>query len=244
MQQITEKDVLKIWELARNQHSLKRALIILAVADPKADVDTLARLSKGQRDQKLIKIREQLFGSSLPGWIQCIKCQEKLEINLDASVFKMLKQPELINKENHLNYNSYKIIFRLPNSLDLAAVLKGRNPLMAKEIFLNRCIIKANRKGKKVAIARLPKKVVQALQEKMAELDPWADIKLKINCSFCKSTWQFNFDIASYLWKELSALARSIFNEIHLLARYYGWSESEILSMMPARRKIYVEMTA
>jgi hypothetical protein len=50
------------------------------------------------------------------------------------------------------------------------------------------------------------------------------------------------FDAGSFFWSELGAWARRLLHEIHSLARAYGWSESEILTLSPARRQAYLEL--
>ena len=49
-------------------------------------------------------------------------------------------------------------------------------------------------------------------------------------------------DIAGFFWAELDAWARRLLREIHTLARFYGWSEAEILALSPLRRRCYLEM--
>ena len=46
------------------------------------------------------------------------------------------------------------------------------------------------------------------------------------------------------LWAELEAVARRLAMEVHTLASAYGWSESEILSLSDARRRLYLEMVS
>ena len=63
-----------------------------------------------------------------------------------------------------------------------------------------------------------------------------------MTCPACGRFWQAAFDIASYLWSELDALAQRLLGEVHTLARAYGWREADVLSMSPWRRQFYLEM--
>ena len=56
-----------------------------------------------------------------------------------------------------------------------------------------------------------------------------------------RASWQLTLDIVSFLWSEISSLAKRHLREVHTLAWAYGWSEADILAMSPARRQFYLE---
>jgi hypothetical protein len=76
----------------------------------------------------------------------------------------------------------------------------------------------------------------------LVEADPQADVHLAATCSECGHQWPAIFDIASFLWKEISASAVHLMGAVHTLASAYGWNERDILDMSPGRRQRYVEM--
>jgi hypothetical protein len=49
-------------------------------------------------------------------------------------------------------------------------------------------------------------------------------------------------DIITFFWMEIKTRARRLLTEVHLLARTYGWSENDILTMSPRRRTMYLQM--
>ena len=51
-------------------------------------------------------------------------------------------------------------------------------------------------------------------------------------------------DAGELLWDEIDARARVLLGEVHLLARAYGWTESEILALGATRRAAYLAMVA
>ena len=71
----------------------------------------------------------------------------------------------------------------------------------------------------------------------MSGADPMADIHLALNCPSCEHKWEAPFDIVAFLWREISAAARRLLREVHTLASAYGWTETEILALSPARRR-------
>jgi hypothetical protein len=50
------------------------------------------------------------------------------------------------------------------------------------------------------------------------------------------------FEIGTFLWTELAAQAKRLLREIAALARVFGWSEAEVLSLSATRRQIYLEL--
>ena len=123
--------------------------------------------------------------------------------------------------------NGRELRFRLPTSADLLAVKSA-------EQLLERCSLSGD--------GQLAEDFVAAVGEKMSDADPMADIHLALNCPNCEYNWEAAFDIVAFLWREISAAARRLLREVHTLASAYGWTESEILGMSPARRRAYLEM--
>jgi hypothetical protein len=70
---------LAVWEEGLNQSPVQRALIILAAACPETPPENLAKLSIGQRDERLLTLREWTFGPHLVCLVVCPKCSERLE---------------------------------------------------------------------------------------------------------------------------------------------------------------------
>jgi hypothetical protein len=88
----------------------------------------------------------------------------------------------------------------------------------------------------------LPDHILKALSRRMDELDPQADIRMQLTCPRCAHQWETLFDIASILWHEINHWAERMLLTVHRLAKAYGWSEQDILSMSPIRRQFYLEL--
>ena len=78
----------------------------------------------------------------------------------------------------------------------------------------------------------------------MLKADPRAEIIISLGCPNCEKHWELLFDIAHFFWNEIAAQAQRIVYEIDALARAYGWTEREILSLPAQRRRTYLEMLA
>ena len=71
MRALKAMELLTVWERGLNQTLLERVLALLIAACPKIDSETIAGLSIGERDARLLQLREWMFGSHLVNTAQC-----------------------------------------------------------------------------------------------------------------------------------------------------------------------------
>lgn len=244
MRALSGQEILHIWELGLKQHPIDRALTILAVASPEMSQDELATLSLGQRDARLLSVRERTFGPRVAGLAECPKCQGKLEFFLDVSDIRMAPDKNNNNTDQfqQLTADSFELRFRLPNSLDLKAIASCRDVVAAHNLLVRRCLLQTCQDGVEVPVEDLPETTIAALAAQIAEHDPQAEVELELNCPACRHRWQIIFDIASFFWNEICIQAKRLLRQVHTLARAYGWREADILAMSAARRQFYLEM--
>lgn len=238
MRPMTPSRMLEAWEDASASHPVKRPLALLAAAC-ELPLDDLARLPIGSRDQLLLGLRQWAFGTRLECESVCPACGERLEFGLDAEGIRL---PASAGTERAvLSADGFEIAFRLPNSADLILCATGVDAQSAERRLLRSCVESACRAGLEVDADALPEPIVEAVGARFAELDPQADVQLALGCPACAHEWLAPFDIASFLWQELCDWSRRILEEIHSLASAYGWSETDILALSPARRAYYLE---
>jgi hypothetical protein len=242
MRPLSAHDLLKVWEVGEGQHPLDRALLLLAAAYPELTWDELAALSIGQRDARLLTLRERTSGPNLNGFAECPRCAERLIFDVAVADLLVGVEPEAGDEARELVTEDLTLRFRLPNSRDLAAVLDCRDPVTAREVLARRCVLEASRDGAPVAASGLPAEATTRLARRMAECDPQAEVLLDLRCPTCDHAWQALFDIVTFFWAELAAQAKRLLREVHTLARAYGWSEADVLDMSARRRQFYLEM--
>src|ERR1041385_3801480 len=243
MRALSATELLSVWESGRNQLPLQRALTILAAACPEDSFDSLARLTIGQRDARLLRLRQITFGSEITGVTECPECEEKIELSVNSSDIGPTTETQPPN-ELAVRANGCEARFRLPTSADLLAV-------KTEEELLERCLLN----GGDQVICHFERNAVEsrnpvlesqniraAISKKMSSADPMADIRLALSFPSCEYKWEAPFDIVAFLWREVSAAARRLLREVHTLATAYGWTETEILGLSPARRHAYLEM--
>jgi hypothetical protein len=220
------------------------------VALPDRSEDELASLPLGRRDALLLSLRERSFGPTLASYSECPECGQGLEFTLRVSELVVSRddsesgepESERARREFELASQDYSLRFRLPDSADLMSVSACKDASGARMMLAERCLLRVTRAGREAALHELPEQAMGELAARMIECDPQAEVLLDLDCPACAHSWIVVFDIASFLWTEVSALARRLLRDVHALARAYGWSESDILSMSDARRQFYLEM--
>ncbi|HKE00072.1 MAG TPA: hypothetical protein VKE69_03620 [Planctomycetota bacterium] len=233
---VDDARLLDAWERARSLARPWRELALLAGTSGEP-ADRLARLPIGERDRRILALRELVFGARLDSETTCPACGARLEIELDASTLRVPSRDEADSGARVLA-EDWDVSFRLPDSGDLAGC--GG----AASVLLERCVVEATRDGVAVAPRSLPPAVRELVVSRIAELDPQADVTIDLDCSECAHRWSAAFDPSAYLLSELEGWAERLLEEVDRLARAYGWSEAEILALGPYRRRRYLELAA
>jgi hypothetical protein len=241
VRQLSASDLLNVWEGGLAASPVERALALLGTASPETAPEELAGLSVGQRDARLLTLREWTFGPRLVCLVNCPECGERLELAFDAADIQAASGEELAG-EMSLSVGGHEVRFRLPNSGDMMAMVERQGGGNGRQLVLERCVVAARRKGEDVAVDQLPSEVLEAIVERMAEADPQADVQLALACPDCGHEWGATFDIVAFFWQEINAWARRTLRQVHVLASAYGWREADILALSPERRHIYLEM--
>jgi len=240
MRTLAATELLDIWERGEHQHPLDRALSLLEATCPEKQYPELVRLSIGQRDALLLSLRELYFGTEMAAFVACPKCGAQLEFTVNIEDLLRDNIP-VLRDELTIRLKDYDIKFRLPDSADMAEIVNSSPPEAGKEL-LKRCILEVALSGSKADVGRLPDELLSELSETIAKSDPLAEVNIVLKCAECGAQFTEVLDILSYLWLELSTQAKGLLNQVHLLARYYGWRESDILTMKPWRRQYYADM--
>lgn len=241
MRNLTETELLNLWESCVDKPLMETSLHLIATASSDPDLSGIASLSIGQRDARLLQLREWMFGTRLKNVAECPHCTEKIEWENEVKDLRL--QPLLpgIGKIFDVKIGTYNISFRLPTSHDLFH-LKQASSLKSENELLNRCITAISKENERMITSDLPVNIIEKINELMSKEDPQADIMMLVTCPSCERQWESGFDIQSYLWTEINSWAKQILREIFILAKYFGWSEREILEIGPKRRKLYLEM--
>lgn len=244
MRPLTAPQLLAVWEQGAEQPPVQRALLLLSAACSDDPADTLARLPIGARDGRLLTLREWMFGSQLASVTDCPACRERLELTFTTGDIRAAGASELPDGGAELAFekDGYRVTYRLPNSLDLITAAASPSAEDGRKALIERCFSAVTYEGEGLPVERLPAKLVDGVIDAMRAADPQADVTIGLNCPACGHQWQAPFDILAYFWNEIEAWAYRTLQEVHRLARAYGWSEAEILALSAKRRQIYLAM--
>jgi hypothetical protein len=119
--------------------------------------------------------------------------------------------------------------FRPPLVGDVAAAAREAQPERA---LMARC----------VDPDRLDAAVRRRVERALDRLAPSLVDDLTGDCPECGATISMRFDPLRYCLRELADQARSVFEDVHLIASVYHWREAEILALPRHRRAYYAEM--
>lgn len=236
-------ELMHVWEHGLTHTPVEHALTILEAACPDMSREDIAKLSIGERDNRLLTLRQWLFGSHVTSASSCPHCNELMEWSTNTDKLRMQPLEHDKQQQEHLiTHKEYQVEFRLPNTVDLVAIGQINDITTAGQALLKRCVCRIERKGKPVPISRLPQRLIQKVLTGMEQADPQADLRIELVCANCQHKWEVTFDIVSFLWSEIQSWAKQTLRAVHILARSYGWREQDILSMSPLRRQLYLEM--
>jgi len=242
-------ELLNIWERGAGHTPLEQSLTILSVAFPQTPSETLARLNVVQRDLYLLELRRLTFGSQIKGQVNCPICCQRLELDFDTEDLpdSMNQLPDLemmkpLNPENSFRMDDYEVNFHLPTSMDLSVVSKLLDPISQRQKLLEACVLSVQCDGKVLTAGDLPTEVTAAVIEQMSQEQGIGNLTLPITCPDCSAVWEVIFDIGAYFWGEITAWSIRLLHEVHLLARAYGWNETDILAMSARRRQQYLDL--
>ena len=235
---VSEADILRAWELCDGHSDVDRAVLMLQWGFPQRSLPDLAGLTIGERDSLLLTLRQQTFGEQISGSALCPSCGKRSTFVLSLAD---LRVPPSEKPSAHVfRHADWELHFRLPSSHALRAAVACKDVDSVAFAICAYCVLSARHKEDEVSVYDLPSDICQRLGRALSEADPQSEILLALRCAHCGHNWQSLFDIARFLWNELSQKAQRVFDEVYVLATAYGWSEPEILQLGSVRRCQYL----
>ena len=238
--------LLQAWEDASPLPMPERALRLAAVANEKTPLDDVTHWTVRRRDAALFDVRLRHFGRFADGLVPCPHCGEPLEMRLDLLQLRCAPHAD-DEQPRQLQVGDVAITWRLPTAADLVVAAAEDDELLARASLLACCVASATRGGDKLDVHHVlayEPAVGERVADAIAAEHGDVPTSLAIECPACGRDADVPFAIETFLWREVDAWARRTLQEVHALARAYGWSERDILALSPARRRLYLEMAA
>lgn len=215
---------INLWQEAAHLAPVDRAVRTLA-AIKQIDADAAADWAVDERDRALIEARCESFGAMAEFYVVCPQCDEALETRFDLRALLAADR----RAAPVLNWSGAEHELRAPTSRDVA--MAARNGDRAG--LVQACVVGLDAPAGGPDVALVEKSLEQAF--------PLLNIMIDFTCPACDAAFSRPFDASAYLWADLERRAESLIDEVHRLARAYGWSERDILAMSPRRRAAYLE---
>jgi uncharacterized protein with PIN domain len=221
--------ILDGWDDAQALGTLERPIALLARVSGEP-FESIAALACGERDARMLSLRERALGTALDCEATCPRCDERLEFTAGSA---SLHFPHGDARRRHaMSVAGRDLAFRLPTTADLVAVGGIREADARMQALAHRCL----EDGAELAPAELA-----AVSERMGEADPMSDIHLALECPECGHRWDAPFDITPFVWSEIDRLALGLMDQVHVLASVYGWTQDEVLTLSATRRQYYLD---
>jgi hypothetical protein len=237
--------VLDLWERAEPLDRVGRGVVLAASSEPRLDEAEVSALPIGRRDARLLRLHVDVEGPTLDATATCPACAEQVEFASDAGTLLRLGDQASIPpaRLTSIEVDGYSARWRCPDSRDLAAAAATGDALAAERVLLTRCVTITGPDGAAPA-EQLPPSVRAAVTRAMADADPLAEVLVELVCPTCRAEFVADLDVFSFVWAELRARARRVLREVHVLARAYGWTESDVLALSEQRRAEYLRLVA
>ena len=246
---VSDSELVALWETGQREHPLIRALHVLALSEGASEQEAWASkdepiqlldLDLAERNRRLMAFFVESFGSSLEFESSCPKCEEGVEVDVDLGSIRAQDHAE--DRVFQASAEGVEMQFRLPSTRDLLALARCDEPRAARRLLFARCIVECTQDGESVPTSELSPAHLERMADEMSRSDPHAEILLRLSCPECEASWRVVLDLAEHVWARIERRSRAAVEAVHRLARAYGWSEPEILSLSAARRALYLSM--
>jgi hypothetical protein len=243
MRALRGKLLLAAWEAGARGHEPRRPLALLAAALPATPPAALSAMPVAARDLELLRLRALTFGPELAVFGTCPACGERLEFTLDAGELAARLAAAAGASPAEWTEDGHCYRLRPVTTDDLLATLAVSDPDAAQALLLARCLGPiVNHDSERALLSPLPSSYPPSVVKRFEELHADAELRCAVDCPACSARHVHDFDIARFLWREVTVAARRLLAEVHALAAAYGWGERDIMALSPLRRAVYLEL--
>ena len=239
MPDLSAAATLDLWEAARELRPVERALALAAAGEP-VGAEELARLPLGRRDARILELHEALAGRELDATAACPACGEQAEFAVDAD--ELLARDADSQRTAPVEADGFVVHWRPPDSRDVAAAAQRGDAAAAERTLLARCVTSATGPDGVVDATALPGNVRGEVSRAMGDADPLAEVLVDVVCPACDTEFVADLDVGAFVWAEVHGRAQRLLHEVDVLARAYGWTETEVLALGDRRREAYLTL--
>jgi len=210
-------------------------LAALLVEPPGDEAIQPIALSAADRDRMLAGVYRGAFGDRIESTLTCRECGRPFDLHFSLRELMQTLEERAArgdwkpDGDGHFESAGGER-FRLPTGRDELDVA-GLPASESGAVLFNRCTEGRGWPGG-----------LQAFEETLETVAPLIDLELLARCPECNSVQPVQFEIQGYLLSAILAERRQLRVEIHRIAKAYGWSLHEILSLTRSDRRHFVEL--
>ncbi len=206
---------------------------MLSLNDHPVTPELVGQLLVADRDYLILQLRRLTLGDQVQAVVSCPDCGQKMDVAFQANEVPVAVRPQRAASYS-LELAEGSVRFRLPTGADQEAVLAAQPEDGVAEL-LGRCMLDDGKRE----MSREEQDTVIAAMEQLA---PQVELELDLTCPECSRHFLAPFDMTAFFFEEMASRGQDLLHEVHALAFYYHWSESEILSLERHRRRAYLNL--
>ncbi|MCL2643848.1 MAG: hypothetical protein FWD51_00100 [Betaproteobacteria bacterium] len=211
--------------------------VLLGIGGEAVMPEQVGSLAMADRQWLMLNLAHTLQGGGY--WLKgyCDACEQPFDLYLDPRQLPVKTAGEGFPFVE-LVLGKNKLHLRLPNGADQERIA-GLDADDAVTLLLSACLLSVN--GGSVPagyVDALNADALRRIDEALDEVSPYVGTTLATACPECRQPQQV--EINPYLLGTVRHGA--LFQEVHMLAREYHWSEREILSLSRDRRQLYLRL--
>jgi len=211
--------------------------VLLSIGGEAIKPEQVSSLAMADRQWLMLNLAHALQGGGY--WLKghCDGCKQPFDLYLDPR-----QLPVKIAGEGfpfvELYLGSDRLRLRLPDGTDQERIT-GLGADEAVTLLLSGCLLSVNDGSVPAGyVDALDADALQKIDEALDVVSPYVGTTLATACPECKQPQKMEINPYS-----LDAMRHeTLFQEVHILAREYHWSEREILSLSRERRRLYLKL--
>jgi hypothetical protein len=261
VREATGADELVVLEPGQSPVATVVTLASRLTADPQGRIPAWEELPAADVGAVALTIRQAWLGARISTDVRCpnVDCLERMDIAFEIHDYLAHHCPQAYPgvipspDAGWFALGGTPVSFRLPTIGDLRAALTTPDP---EASLRARCVRPADLSNipfgavagavsdtvANVGSDALSAAVARQVSEAMAALAPSVGGSVTLECPACGSSHELRFDPVSYALTELRDAAAGLYEEVHLLASAFHWTEDAILALPRRRRIRYAEL--
>src|SRR5215813_10542623 len=167
MRPLSVQEMIAVWEKGELRSPVDQALLLLQGGEPEESLSQLTKLHVGERDRRLLQLREKTFGSRFSCSADCPFCSEDLHFEFET---RQIVQPSIAEQTNLFSgtADEMAVTFRLPNSEDLVDAICAGSPEESRLRILERCLLSVQKEGGELRVADLSESSIERICDLMS----------------------------------------------------------------------------